>query len=260
MRQNINFIEHQRAIYFKMSEDDRLSPFHVSMYHALFIIWNECGFDTELSINRNDVMKLSKIGNANTYTKVLKELTEFGYIVYKPSYNPLIGSKVTITTFGKGGGKGTDKGSVKGSSKGSGKGGDTLYKQVNNETSKQLNNINIPSISEFLEYVKTIEEFSQKFESLKFAIQSKYETWVSDGWKDGNGKKIINWKTKIKNTLPFLKPIFNTQQNGTERPKSKAEQLNDDYERVARECGIIPTNPPTHGGVDTGEFTDHTEL
>lgn len=139
MRQAVNYIEHQRAVYFKLSEDNTLTSIHVSLYMALFMIWNECGFDTELSINRNDVMKLAKIGNANTYTKSLKMLDELGYIKYKPSFNPLIGSKVTMCIFGKGSDKGTAHGTVKGGSKGSGEGGDTLYKQLNNKTKKPKN-------------------------------------------------------------------------------------------------------------------------
>lgn len=135
MRQQVNYIEHQRSVYLKMSEDTQLSAIHISLYFSLFMIWNECGFDTELSINRNDIMRLSKIGSANTYTTSLKQLHEYGYIIYKPSFNPLIGSKVTIIKFDKGSNNGTNNGSVKGSSKGS----DTLYKQVNKETDKLIN-------------------------------------------------------------------------------------------------------------------------
>ncbi len=107
----------------------------------------------------------------------------------------------------------------------------SILKETKVKESK-LKNI-IPPLPEFLEYVKTIEEFSTKFESLKFAIESKYETWVSDGWKDGNGKKIVNWKLKIKNTLPYLKPIFNnTSQNGTIKAKSTEQMGNEIVERL----------------------------
>lgn len=133
----VNYVLHHRTVYFKMSEDERLSPYHLSVYNALFMLWNECGFASKLSINRNDVMKLSKIGNQNTYTKVLKQLHEYGYILYEPSFNPLKGSLVTIIRYDKG----TDKGSVKGGSKASDKGGDTLYKQLNIETEETLETI-----------------------------------------------------------------------------------------------------------------------
>jgi len=135
MKQQVNYIIHQKNINLKMVEDNSIYSTHISLYNALFQIWNECGFDTELSINRNDVMKLSKIGSANTYTKCLKQLDKLGYIKYKPSYNPLVGSKVEIYRFDKG----TDKGTGKSSSKGTDKGCDTLYKLLNKETIKLIN-------------------------------------------------------------------------------------------------------------------------
>jgi hypothetical protein len=33
---------------------------------------------------------------------------------------------------------------------------------------------------------------------------------VANGWKDGNNKKIVNWKSKILNTLPFIKESTDT--------------------------------------------------
>lgn len=185
MKQDVNYIIHHKNVNIKLMEDD-VSCIDVSIYNALFLLWNRCDFDTDLSINRNDVMKLSKVGNANTYTKSLKKLHEKKYIIYKPSNNPLIGSKVTITRYDKGIGKGIGKGS----DIGSGKGCDTLYKQVNKETTKQINN-------EFLEC-----------EILEYSFE--------DFWKlypNKNGKKVAKekfekltkeQKEKIEQTLPIF--------------------------------------------------------
>jgi hypothetical protein len=41
----------------------------------------------------------------------------------------------------------------------------------------------------------------------RYPIEAKYNQWVEAGWVDGHGKKIKNWKTKLANTIPFLKPI-----------------------------------------------------
>jgi hypothetical protein len=76
---------------------------------------------------------------------------------------------------------------------------------------KEGKEIIIPTEIDFLNYCKTIEQFD--FYAYQFSLKSKYEAWVSDGWKDGNGNEISNWKTKIKNTIPFLKPtkvVINT--------------------------------------------------
>lgn len=69
------------------------------------------------------------------------------------------------------------------------------------------NNI-IPTESEFLEFCKTIKEFP--FSEYEYSLKSKYDSWVSNGWRDGHDKKIKNWKSKIKNTLPHLKPTKKT--------------------------------------------------
>ena len=203
MKQNVNYVNHHRQVNLKMSEDPNITPYHISVYNALFQIWNECHFDTDLSINRNDVMKLSKIGNANTYTRVLKELDEYGYIKYKPSFNPLIGSKATIIRYDKGTDKGSDKGSVKSSSKGGDKGGDTLYKQVNNKTIKQKNNKGVPpSFESFLNHarekakVKNIILDEEK-------VRTKFDSWLENDWCDLNGKKILNWKVKITSNITY---------------------------------------------------------
>lgn len=36
------------------------------------------------------------------------------------------------------------------------------------------------------------------------ALKRKYDVWVESDWHDGNGQQILNWKTKLINTLPYL--------------------------------------------------------
>jgi len=189
MKQNVNYIDHHRAVNYRMSEDS-LTSIHISLYNALFLIWNECGFDTELSINRNDVMKLSKIGSANTYTKALKELDEKGYLTYKPSHNPLVGSRINLYRFDNSSDKSTNKSSSKGtdksSDKTSDKSSDTLSKQGNYETTKQLNYETITEtdfIEEKIEFdffwnlydkkVGDLKKCKKKWDGFDFEKQSK---------------------------------------------------------------------------------------
>ena len=58
----------------------------------------------------------------------------------------------------------------------------------------------IPTLEEFLQYADMSPDF-------KYPLTAKYEQWVAEGWKDGHGKKIKNWKTKLKNTIPYLRPF-----------------------------------------------------
>lgn len=79
----------------------------------------------------------------------------------------------------------------------------------NNPQSKVKESIvnKIPSVTEFLEYAKTLDFFKGKnFAAWEFSLKSKYETYVDKGWKDGNDKPIINWKNTIKNIVTFLQP------------------------------------------------------
>ena len=195
----VNYVAHHRAVYFKMSEDERLSPYHLSVYNALFMLWNECGFATKLSINRNDVMRLSKIGNQNTYTKILKQLDEYGYIVYEPSFNPLKGSLVTIIRCDKG----SDKGTVKGGSNGTDKCGDTLYKQENNKTIETRKNDFAESLKPFLETYgrEMIKEFflywtepNQKKQKMKFEMQ---DTWSLERRLNTWSKQSVKFGTAV---------------------------------------------------------------
>ncbi|MFY0608533.1 MAG: hypothetical protein JXR10_17585 [Cyclobacteriaceae bacterium] len=83
----------------KITEDNRLHATHVSLYISLFTLWNLNRFENPISINREEVMKISKIGSRNTYHKCLNELDQFGYLKYLPSHNPLKGSLINMYNF-----------------------------------------------------------------------------------------------------------------------------------------------------------------
>ncbi len=63
---------------------------------------------------------------------------------------------------------------------------------------------NIPSLDEFLAYAKSVEIYDETSPNIDFLIKTKYENWVSNGWKNGYGKPIRNWQISLKATLPHL--------------------------------------------------------
>ena len=95
----MNYILHLTGFYDKIQDDNRLNPTHISLYLALFQFWNFNRFRNPISISRNEMMKLSKISAFGTYHKCIKELQEFGYIEYIPSFNPYKGSLVNLFSF-----------------------------------------------------------------------------------------------------------------------------------------------------------------
>ena len=82
-----------------MADDERLSPFHISLYFTLFQFWNLNRFKNPISIARQETMRLSKIGSVNTYIKCIKELDKWNYLKYIPSHNPMKGSLVNLYNF-----------------------------------------------------------------------------------------------------------------------------------------------------------------
>lgn len=77
-----------------MSNDNRLNATHVSLFTGLFVLWQRSAFTSPFAITRKELMVYSKISSVATYHKCIKELNEYGYIRYKPSYHPIKGSMV----------------------------------------------------------------------------------------------------------------------------------------------------------------------
>ena len=67
---------------------------------------------------------------------------------------------------------------------------------------EKSNNKNTPSWEEFIEFAQTLEIYYQQ---LDFEIQTKYESWKNNGWKNHADRPITNWKSSLKGTLPFMK-------------------------------------------------------
>jgi len=95
----MNYIRHLNGFFERLSEDKRMSSYHISLYFALFQQWNEQRFAEQFIISRGETMELSRLGSLNTYARCMKELTEWGYIRYNPSSNLHSGSRVTCIRF-----------------------------------------------------------------------------------------------------------------------------------------------------------------
>jgi len=62
------------------------------------------------------------------------------------------------------------------------------------------NKINkIPEFSEFLLFALEKEPLICEVD-----LKRKFDSWVVNDWKDGNDKKISNWKTKLLNTIKYI--------------------------------------------------------
>lgn len=95
----INYIKHLNGVFHHFTKDSRLNPTHISLYIALFQLWNSNRFAEVFFVNREEVMEYSKIGSKSTYHRCIKELSHWNYIVYYPSHNPFKGSKIKMLKF-----------------------------------------------------------------------------------------------------------------------------------------------------------------
>ncbi|MCR8668230.1 hypothetical protein NO995_11085 [Aestuariibaculum sp. M13] len=103
-----NYIHHMNAVLFQFSKDNRLNPTHISLYIALFQLWNKYHFPHEFFVNRQEVMVLAKLGSKMTYHRAIKELSHWKYIIYMPSKNRFKGSQIIMFQFGTRSGQDVD--------------------------------------------------------------------------------------------------------------------------------------------------------
>jgi len=85
-----------------------------------------------------------------------------------------------------------------------------------NESDSVSDKKGAPAREEFLSFCQTLDI---DFDRLKETISAKYDTFVDDGWCNGYGKPITNWKNTIRNVIPHLKPMPTKVQN--EQPKAR---------------------------------------
>jgi replication initiation and membrane attachment protein DnaB len=82
--------------YSAIKGDHRIGTTHISLYMALFQFYNLNKLENPIQITRAAVMEVAKISGLATYHKCMRDLVEYGYIQYEPSYNPSVSSLVYL--------------------------------------------------------------------------------------------------------------------------------------------------------------------
>lgn len=83
------------GFFTRILRDPRISATHISVYSVLYTLCLSGGTDT-ICITSHQVMAMAKISAGNTYHRCIRDLAAFGYIIYEPSYNRFVGSKVKL--------------------------------------------------------------------------------------------------------------------------------------------------------------------
>ncbi|WP_144962431.1 hypothetical protein [Gillisia sp. Hel_I_86] len=97
--EKVNYIIQLNAVFERFNNDDRIKQGHITLYLAFFQKWNREYFKKTITINREWVMEKAKIKSKTTYHNYLKELNDWSYLQYYPSYHPARGSKVQMSIF-----------------------------------------------------------------------------------------------------------------------------------------------------------------
>ena len=219
----MNYIRHLNSIFELFAKDSRLNPTHISLYIALFQLWNINRFIDTFYINREEVMRIAKIGSKNTYHRCLKELDHWKYIRYLPSHNPYKGSRVHMLNFDIT--SGTSSKTTNGSSSDQ-VAVQALVPYINiNKLNKNINKHKLPkNVNEVLSFFK--KEKWPANEGKKF-----YNHYTSIGWKLGGKIAIENWYSSAKNWM--LKADEINEEKTANRPSQKRDNLkitkNKDY-------------------------------
>ena len=82
--------------FFKdISVDARVTVTHISVYAAILQSLRKVG-KNGLSMFGFELMQVAKISSGKTYYKAIRELNEFGYICYEPSFKKNQPSKISL--------------------------------------------------------------------------------------------------------------------------------------------------------------------
>ena len=177
----MNYIKHLNGVFEQFSKDSRLNPTHITLYMALFQFWNFNRFPAVFYINREEIMRMAKIGSKATYHRCLKNLHDWKYILYLPSHNPYKGSQIKMLIFGATYEQALNKSKTSGEQ--------ALVPNTN--INKQItNNIKLGAPKNEIEVISFFK--TKKWpatEALKF-----YNHYKSLGWHLSGKTKIKDWR------------------------------------------------------------------
>lgn len=191
----INYIRHLNAVFLQFSKDSRLNPTHISLYIALFQLWNTNRFVEEFFVNREEVMKYSKIGSKSTYHRCVKELSHWKYLVYYPSHNPFKGSKIKMLKFETSSGQveAHNRPKIETSS------GQALV-PINKHIQTNKNKINSNKLDQ-PKNEKEVLDFFIKENWSELEAQKFYNYYQAIGWKVRGKIKMEDWQASAKNWM-----------------------------------------------------------
>jgi len=78
--------------------DPRIGPLHISLYLAIFYCWCLQGGNDVVEFTGKELMPIAKIAGGTAFYRCIKQLHEYGYIRYEPSFNPAVKSRAVLVS------------------------------------------------------------------------------------------------------------------------------------------------------------------
>lgn len=79
-----------------LQQDPRIGPMHTSLFVSILCQWRAQGLANHVKISARSLMPGANIRGKGPYHRTIRQLHEYGYIKYEPSYNPEWPSKVYV--------------------------------------------------------------------------------------------------------------------------------------------------------------------
>jgi hypothetical protein len=79
-----------------IADDPRIGPTHISLYMALLYHAALTGQRNTVFITSARVMPTAKMKSVATYHRTIRQLNEYGYVMYEPSHDKYAGSVINL--------------------------------------------------------------------------------------------------------------------------------------------------------------------
>jgi hypothetical protein len=79
-----------------IKKDCRISVTHIGIYAAVLQYWQQQGCPVPLQVYSYELMEVAKISSKTTYHQYIRDLHDYGYIKYEPSFKRNARSKVYV--------------------------------------------------------------------------------------------------------------------------------------------------------------------
>lgn len=87
-------LEYLSDFFRAIESDARISVTHIGIYAALLQYRIKAGFINPIEVFSGEITGIAKISSAMTYYKCVRDLSDYGYIKYEPSFSHTKGSKI----------------------------------------------------------------------------------------------------------------------------------------------------------------------